>query len=368
MLENLQPRKFNRNYVEKFVNLLHDSKQLNPKYSIQRKKLKLKPIKIMKTDNSNNIKNNGGIYITKLDENNNQYPNINNMLDNNEEYTNNFSDYFLDEEQNNYNDNNYYNNNILTDTVRGILNKEKDSNINLELNEEKEKLLYEILKTKNKFHKNNRYNKFYSPTEVNESKEDNNINNNKKRKIYFSPNFVRNFDNNLAKSIEKQNFKKLTKNQVKNLYYISELKVFESVDEMKKKNKILNQIKNNQKRRYLNDIDIFKYDKKKWDKKREELNKNINEIMFNKFNLENKKYLRNMRKSVDKLHDNAQYIESDLGKLFTDLNIFIDKNSEYIKENSHSNKESSIHSKRSSFVKKQRLSLKNPKPITLQDT
>ena len=44
MLENLQPRKFNRNYVEKFVNLLHDSKQLNPKYSIQRKKLKLKPI------------------------------------------------------------------------------------------------------------------------------------------------------------------------------------------------------------------------------------------------------------------------------------------------------------------------------------
>ena len=33
MLENLQPRKYKRDYVEKFVTLLHESKSLKHKYS-----------------------------------------------------------------------------------------------------------------------------------------------------------------------------------------------------------------------------------------------------------------------------------------------------------------------------------------------
>ena len=364
MLENLQPRKFNKDYVEKFVTLLHDSKILKPKYAIQRKKLKLNPIKII---NKDNIKNNNkkGIYITSATlDNNNQYPNIN-MFDNNEEYAHNLSDYEFDDEQ------------LLTYSEKDILYNKNDNNDNNdnndsndnneEINEEKGKLLYEILRTKNKFNRKNKYDKLYSSTEINELPEINNniINYYIKRKKYFTPNFIKNFDNSLAKSIEKKNVKKLTDNQVKNLYYISKLKVFDSVDKMRNKSKILNKFKNyNQ--RYLSNRDLFKYDKKKWDEKRKELNKNINEIMFNKFNLDNKKYLKHMRKSVDKLHENANYIETDLGKLFNNLNDFIDKNREYIKENNHSNKESSKHSKRTSFIKKQSLNLKNPNPLLSQ--
>lgn len=354
MLENLQPRKFDKNYVEKFVTLLHDSKTLKPKYSIQRKKLKINPIKIINKDIIKN-NNNNGIYITSATlNNNNQYPNIN-IFDNNEEYGHNSSDYELDDEQ------------TLTYSEKDILNNKNDNkdNINEELNEEKGKMLYEILRTKKKFNTKKKYGKLYASTEINELPKVNNNDSNYhiKRKNYFSPDFIRNFDNSLAKSIEKQNFKKLTKNQAKNLYYISELKVFDLVGKMKNKNKILNKFKNNN-QIYLSNRDLFKYDKKKWDEKRKELNKNINEIMFNKFNLDNKKYLKKMRKSVDKLHDNAEYIETDLGKLFNDLNVFIDKNREYIKENNHSNKESSKHSKRGSFITK--LSLKSPNPLLTQ--
>ena len=160
---------------------------------------------------------------------------------------------------------------------------------------------------------------------------------------------MRNFDENLSKSIEKKNFKKLTENQVKKLYYISELKLFDSFYEIKKKNKMLNNIKNNKNKRYLNNLDMFNYDIIKWNNRRKELNKNINNILFNEFNSKNKKYLKDMRKSIDKLHDNALFIEKDMGKFLNDLNIFIDKNNEYIKEYSQSNKENLIHSKRTSF-------------------
>ena len=197
-----------------------------------------------------------GIYITSSTiENNNQYPNIN-IFDNNEEYGHNISDYELDDEQ------------LLTYSEKDILynkNVNTDNNIiDVDSNEEKGKLLYEILRTKNKFKKKNKYDKLYASTEINELPKVNNNENNYhiKRRNFFSPDFIKNFDNSLAKSIEKKNFKKLTENQVKNLYYISELKVFDSVDKMRNKNKILNKFKNyNQ--RYLSNRDLFKYDKKK---------------------------------------------------------------------------------------------------------
>ena len=191
--------------------MLHDSKKLKPKYSIQRKKLKINPIKIINKDNIQN-NNKKGIYITSATlDNNNQYPNIN-IFDNNEEYTHNLSDYELDDEQ------------LLTYSEKDILYTKNDNhdnnNINEETNEEKGKLLYEILRTKNKFNKKNKYDKLYSSTEINELPEINNniINYYIKRKKYFTPNFIKNFDNSLAKSIEKKNVKKLTENQVKNLY------------------------------------------------------------------------------------------------------------------------------------------------------
>jgi hypothetical protein len=343
MLENLQPRKYNKNYVEKFVTLLHESKLLKNKYSLHRKKLRLNSINRVANNNSNK-----GIYITlpKI-ENNSPYVNTNDD-NNNDKNTIPFPQYLIDEEENK-NDNNKYNT-ILTDTIRNILHKDELNN-KLESYREREKLLYEILKTKKKFNIK-RKNKLYSSTEINQLND--NINNEKKHN-YLSPKFIRNFDYTLAKSVERKNAKLLTDNQVKKLYYISELKLFDSLDEIRRKNKILKQAKNCQSKRYLKDRDMFKYDKEKWSKKREELSKNINEIMFNQFENENKKYLLRMKKSVDKIHDNANYIQRDLDKLFTDVNEFIEKNSEYLKENSQ--KVSRFNSKRNSFIRKARFSI-----------
>ena len=340
MLENLQPRKYKRDYVEKFVTLLHESKSLKHKYSLQRRKLRLSSIN--KSANKNK-----GIYIT-LPKINSNTPYINTNDNNNDKNTITFPQYLLDEEENK-NDNNKNNNDynsLLTDTVRDILHKDEINN-QLDSYKEREKLLYEFLKTKKKFHTQNRRN-LYSSTEVNQLNYNSPIN--EKRHNFLSPKFLRNFDTSLAKTIERKNAKLLTDNQVKKLYYISELKLFDSLDEIRRKNKMLKEIKNCESKRYLNNIDMFKYDKDKWNKKRQELNKNINEIMFNKFDKENKRYLLQMKKGVDKVQDNANCIQKDLGKLFTDVNDFIQKNSEYIKENSQ--KGSKLNSKRGSFIRK----------------
>ena len=55
--------------------------------------------------------------------------------------------------------------------------------------------------------------------------------------------------------------------------------------------------------------------------------------MFNKFNTENHKYLNNMRKGIDKTHENAKKIENNLNKFFIEIDNFIEKQAEYIKEN-----------------------------------
>lgn len=362
MLSNLQPRKLNRNYVEKFVTLLNQSKSLKPPYSVQRRKLKLDPIKNNKITNNKNI-NGNGIYVTKLDDNA-QYQSINTYDNNKDEYSISISQIINDEEQNKIDN---YNSNILSDTVKNLISKNPENNLDLELYQQKEKLLFEKLRTKNKFNlKSNSINnnRLYSSTEVN-----NRINNHKysnqnsllKIKNFLSPKFVKNFDESLGKSMEKNNIKKLTKNQMKKLYYISELKLFDSFDKIRKKNKILNQMKNFQKKKYLDNYDIFQYDKEKWERKRKELNKNINEIMFQNFDSENKQYLSHMRQVVDKLHNDKNYIEKDIGKFLNDLNNFIDKNSEYLKENNPSNKGSRLHSKRGSFSIKIGTGLKNSK-------
>ena len=373
MLSNLQPRKLDRNYVEKFVTLLHQSKNLKPNYFKQRKKLKINPIN-NKNINNNRNENRNGIYITlpQLCDNI-QYQNINRYDNNKDEYSISVSQLISDEEPNKINNDN---NNLLIDTIRNTVYKNTDNNLDSDLYEKKEKLLYDKLKTKKKFHlndnniSNNNSNRLYSSTEANKILNNYNFSNNNspnKRNKFLSPIFIRNFDEALAKSIEKNNMNKLTKNQMKKLYYISQLNIFDSFDKIREKNKILNEMKNYQNKKYLNNLDMFKYDKEKWERKRNELNKNINDIMFKKFNSENKEYLKNMRKFVDKLHENKNSIEKDLEPFLNELNVFIEKNSEYIKENNPSNLESRLHSKRGSFSRKPRMSIKNPKILSLQD-
>lgn len=347
----MQPRRFNKDYVEKFVTLLHESKSLEPNYSSERKKIKLRSIKT--TGNKRYNINGNGIYITMPNIDDKNYDNLYNDSNPSEnrykdEETIPFPNYLIEEEKDenslNFKNNSY---DILTDTVRGILLKNQEES-ELESYKQKEKLLYEQLRTKKEFNKNK--NRFNSAKRITDISNENNKNYSiKKRKNYLSPKLIKNFDNNLAKSVENKNFQKLTENQVKNLYYIAELKLFDNIDELGRKNKILKELNNYKKRKYMDTIDVFKYNKKKWDEKRKEMSKNINNIMFNKFNRDNKKYLKIMKKGVDKTHDDSKLIEKDMAKYIDDINNFIDLNSEYLIEVGQSNKESLLHSKKTSF-------------------
>jgi len=367
VLENMQPRRFNKDYVEKFVSLLHESRSLKPSYSSARKKIKLRHIK---TENKKPNINGNGIYITM--------PNLENKNDDDlyryvnpsenryaKEDTIPFPNELLEEEDKDEN-NLYFKNksyDILTDTVKDILLRDKEKS-ETESYKQKEKLLYEQLRTKKAFNKN-RYN---SAKRINNiSYENNNNYSNRRRKNFLSPKFIKNFDNNLAKSVENNNFKKLTENQVKNLYYIAELRLFDNIDELGRKNKILKELNNYKKKKYMDTIDVFKYNKKKWDEKRKEMNKNINNIMFNKFNRDNKKYLRIMKKGVEKTHDDSKLIEKDMIKYIDDINNFIDLNAEYLLEVGQSNKESLLHSKKTSFNRRPNIGKINPADILPKD-
>lgn len=291
-IESLQPKKFSKYYLDKICTILSESNiKNNEKYFNRRKNLK-RNIKNDKKDQKE-------FYITSK----------------------NF------EEKNN--DDNIYNDYILNEDREGFLT-------NNNIDEEREKLLYEKLRTRKKFYNKRSYIK----------KINNSFNKEKKYNISLSPNIIKNFDANLAKALENNKIEKLTENQIKNLNYISDLNLFDSIDILNKKTEKLKKIKNQKKNNYLNNINLFQYDSKKWEEKRKELNKNINEIMFNKFNTENHKYLNSMRKGIDKTHENAKKIENNLNKFFLDVDNFIEKQSEYIKENNpQSENESRTYSK-----------------------
>ena len=217
-----------------------------------------------------------------------------------------------------------------------LLIKEKEGFLTNTYDEEKEKMLYEQLKTKENFNNKRSYKNIKSL----------------KGKIILTPDFIKNFDENLAKAVEKNKMNKITDKQAKNLYYISDLNVFNSIDILNEKKARLKQIKH-QKNKYLNNISLFNYDSKKWKEKRKELNKNINEIMFNKFNKENHKYLNTMSKGIDKTLENAKNIQNNLNIFFGEIDDFIDKQAEYLRENNPpSNSESRIFSKRNSMQKR----------------
>ena len=303
-IESLQPKKFSKYYLEKFCTILSESNlNTSEKYFIQRKNLRHN-IKNLKKEPKD-------FYITSR---------------------------YFEEKNNKNNRNEIYNTDIYQDY---ILSEEKEGFLtnNNNYEEEREKLLYEKLKTRKNF-----YNKG--------SNDNHNINIDsfikKNKQNILSPNIIKNFDANLAKAIENNKIDKLTENQIKNLNYISDLNLFDSIDTLNKKKEILKKIKNQKYKKYLNNISLFQYDSKKWIERRKELNKNINEIMFNKFNEENHKYLSSMRKGIEKTNENAKKIELNLNKFFNEVDNFIEKQSEYIKENNPQNEnESRTYSKNS---------------------
>ena len=282
-LENfyLNNKKFDDNYIEKMSYLMYNSKDKN--YSIKRKNL---DHTIFSYDDKNNLyltldeyfkeQNKDKIY---LDKNNNKNINLNNNNNNNND------------------------------------NKENKKNIFLDLEDKEQEKLYEILKTKENFSQFNTsvnfipMNQKYFSTQTSQSDINPFLNNNlteynntsnsqtNLNTKYENLNKIKNYPLKTFNNLETYVFnpKKLTVNQRKQMTYLGELTVFKGIRKIREKNKILNHVHNRDKKEILPLIDVFHYDKKRWEKRGIEVDINkYNEIQDEKNFQKRKEYISNM--------------------------------------------------------------------------
>ncbi len=282
-LENfyLNNKKYDDNYIEKMSYLMYNSKDKN--YSIKRKNL---DHTIFSYDDKNNLyltldeyfkeQNKDKIYI---DKNNNKNINLNNNNNNNND------------------------------------NKENKKNIFLDLEDKEQEKLYEILKTKENFSQFNTsvnfipMNQKYFSTQTSQSDINPFLNNNlteynntsnsqtNLNTKYENLNKIKNYPLKTFNNLETYVFnpKKLTVNQRKQMTYLGELTVFKGIRKIREKNKILNHVHNRDKKEILPLIDVFHYDKKRWEKRGIEVDINkYNEIQDEKNFQKRKEYISNM--------------------------------------------------------------------------
>lgn len=323
IIENLYEKKLNKDYIDRLITLLYNSKnKLN--YSKKR----------------NNIKK--AIY--KLDENNEFYltlPKIKNKNKNNIGM-NNYTKTETTESTNNKitskdSPKKYYDEeeNDLDENIKEILYENDYNEFDKKEEEKRGKLLFEQLKTryenfnfenKNKYKNLSKFKKKQIPSEY---------------KLIATPQQISEFDYNLGRSFVNGNLRYLTKFQKEKLAYIAELNLFNSIDRLKEKTNMIKEIKydNRNKKIKLMPIDFFKYDAEKWKKYSDEKNQNYNDIIINKLNDENKNKLNAMKDYVNKLNIDALIADKEVIKTINNINNFlnrygIDNNS------SHSSKKS----------------------------
>jgi hypothetical protein len=201
------------------------------------------------------------------------------------------------------------------DNNNNNINIENKKNIFLNLEDKEQEKLYEILKTKENFSQFNTsvnfipMNQKYFSTQTSQSDINPFLNNNltdynntnssqtnlntKYENLNKSNNFPLKTFNNLETYFF--NPKKLTVNQRKQMTYLGELTVFKGIRKIREKNKILNHIHNRDKKENLPLIDVFHYDKKRWEKRGIEVDINkYNEIQDEKNFQKRKEYISNM--------------------------------------------------------------------------
>lgn len=229
-------------------------------------------------------------------------------------------------------------------------NKNENKKTNFFTNIEKNREIYEQLRTKNdiNFYKNDIYNSI-----KNEHLSPKIIKNNSLPKMNFhSPSFstsinknvfnkpvkleiVSGFDKHLAKCVEKNLFcDKLTKNQKRDLKYINELKFFNYIDKMSNKSKLINEIKKHEKNKKVLKRNVFNYDKEKWENYKN-FTGNENGVIINKLNNENQKCLYGLKNEITTLCFESKDAKEDVIKHLNKMDIFLNKNGIFYDENAN---------------------------------
>jgi hypothetical protein len=329
ILESFYMKKLSKDYVDRLTVLLYNSKNKN-NYSQKRNNIKKT---IYKFDDNNLL------YLTlpklKKFKNKDAKPVTNNISNINTktettEYTNTnkISSKPSPKKQNENSEE------ILDENIKEIL---YDNETMDKKDKKKGKILFEQLKTK--------YNLF--DYEINNNNNSNYIydNNNFKQKLknlpkiskkkqipaeyklIATPQQISEFDYLLGRSFINGNLRYLTKKQRENLAYIAELDYFNSVDKLKEKSNIIKEMKygNQSKKKLLMPIDIFKYDKKKWEKIYNEQNNNNNHVVIADLNEKNKEKLDNMNEKINKLNIDAFVADKEVNKVINNINYFLNR-------------------------------------------
>ncbi len=310
LLENLFSLKLDQDYIDKSSLLLYNAHKTK-NYPLKRKYLKNT---IYNYDKDNNL------YIT--------FPKFKSVDKNMKEKSKTIeylskerNKYFITD-KNNLDDDNFENlqEKINQELENNYLNfktiSNDDDNENEEFNE-KGKKLYKLLKTKYP----------YNTTENKNSQSLPKIQNNKKGDLLLIKR-ITDIDPILGNNIYQNKAKILTKKQKLNLFYLSELGVFNSLDKINLKRNILSKSKNkNIKKDKLLIKDLFHYDKEKWRKINHDMNYNENEAKIDEFNEKNRKKLLNMKNTIDKLQTEKNKTEVSVQETISNIDDFLQKNS-----------------------------------------
>lgn len=143
-----------------------------------------------------------------------------------------------------------------------------------------------------------------------------------KIKVIATPEQISGFDPSLGSTISRGKLDHLTDKQKKNLFFISELGLFEHLENLKRKRNLMQSF-NKKKRNIMICKDLFHYDNEKWSKITEEKNKNINEEKIKKCNESIKIQLDEMKNKVDKLMNERFRTENEIQKTFLNIDKFL---------------------------------------------
>ena len=192
---------------------------------------------------------------------------------------------------------------------------------NEEIEEEisqKEKRLYNILKTRYPTMPNDNHASINLPKIVDK----------RNREEILLQRRIMDIDPILGQKINQNKANSLTKNQQLNIFYLSELEVYNNLDKLNKKKIILNKSKNQFLRKnkvFLKDL--FHYDKEKWSKISYERNFNVNEAKIKEYNEENRQKLNYFKNNIDKLEVEKDKTEKDVQETLSHIDTFLQKNS-----------------------------------------
>lgn len=312
LLQNLFSRKFDQDYIDKCSLLLYRCKKTN-NYPVKRMHIK-KTIY--------NFDENNDLYIT-LPKFNSLNKNLKEKSKTIDYSTKEINNYFITDKNEFTEKEDKYFDDLRKKINEGIENDNLNFNTinNEEVEEEisqKEKRLYNILKTRYPTMPNDNHASINLPKIVDK----------RNREEILLQRRIMDIDPILGQKINQNKANTLTKNQQLNIFYLSELDVYNNLDKLNKKKIILNRSKNQFLRK--NKVllkDLFHYDKEKWAKISYERNFNVNEAKIKEYNEENRQKLNYFKDNIDKLEVEKDKTEKDVQETLSHIESFLQKNS-----------------------------------------